>query len=400
MRSRNFALVVGTVVAGLAVQGVFAMLVTSFLMRAHRAQNVGMAAQANNVVVMQGGNAEVMDQMVAVPGQQAGQPFAKEELQQMRGAATETRAYEFSGPFTHGNLSVFFIHGPDAMPDGMNGQKVITLQEAVAQNLATVHDSGFSLAVDNRSNMPLFIQGGDIVKGGNQDRVLPYDYLIPAGANRAPVAAFCVEAGRSFPRGNELSSSFQVATEQLPTRSLKLAAMLRRSQADVWSGIATTQTNLSRNLGDAVQAPQSRTSLQLTLEHPRVQQAAQPAINELSPLAQRQENTIGFVVAINGKIQSADVYASSDLFLRVWPKLLQANAVAALAEQQAGANFEAPTAEAVQAFLVAPEQGQAFRQTLTARVNLIRQETPQSVLFETCDAGQGNLILHRCYLAK
>ena len=396
MRSRNIALIVGTVFAGLMVQGTFAMLVTSFLMRAHRAQDAAMAAQANVMVMQGGGGVVAVDEMVAAPGPQAGQPVAKEELQLSRGPAAETRDYEFSGPFTHGNLSVFFIHGPDAMKD----QRVITLQEAVAQNLATVHDTGFSLSVDNRSNMPLFIQGGDIVKGGNQDRVLPYDYLIPAGANRAPVAAFCVESGRSFPRGTESSSSFQVATEQLPTRSLKLAAMLRRSQADVWSGIAQTQTNLTRNIGDAVQAPQSRTSLQLTLEHPRVQQAAQPAINELSPLAQRQENTIGFVVAINGKIQSADVYASSDLFLRVWPKLLQANAVAAVAEQQAGAKFAAPTTEAVQAFLVAPEQGQAFRQTLTARVNLIRQETPQNVLFETCDVGQGNLIVHRCYLAK
>lgn len=396
MRPRNIALVVGTIFAGLAVQGTFAMLVTHLLWRGPRAQNGMVAARANNVFVMQGGGAEVMDQMVALPGQQAAQPLPQEELQQVRGAATETRAYEFSGPFTHGNLSVFFIHGADAMKD----QGVITLQEAVAQNLATVHDTGFSLAVDNRSNMPLFIQGGDIVKGGNQDRVLPYDYLIPAGANRAPVAAFCVEAGRSSPRGSEISSSFQVATEQLPTRGLKVAAMLRRSQADVWSGIATTQSNLSRNIGGAVQAPQSQTSLQLTLEHPRVQQAAQAAINELSSMAQRQENAIGFVVAINGRIQSADVYASSDLFLRVWPKLLQASAVAALAEQQAGAKFEAPTTEAVQAFLAAPEQGQAYRQTVTARVHLIRQETPQSVLFETCDVGQGNLIVHRCYLAK
>src|SRR5262245_46100334 len=373
MRSRNIAIVCGTIFAGLAIQGTFAMLLTRHLIGA-RGQVAG--ARANNVFIMQGGGVVAMDEMVAAPGQQAAQPVAREELQQARGAATDTREYEFSGPFTHGNLTVFFIHGPDAMKE----QRVITLQEAVAQNLATVHDTGFSLSVDNRSNMPLFIQGGDIVKGGNQDRVLPYDYMIPAGANRAPVAAFCVEAGRSSPRGNELSSSFQVATEQLPTSSLKLAAMHRRSQGDVWSGISRTQANLSRNIGGAVQAPQSQTSLQLTLEHPRVQQAAQPAINELSPLAQRQDNAIGFVVAINGKIQSADVYASSDLFQRVWPKLLQANAVAAVAEQQAGAKFEAPTIEAVQSFLVSSELGQAYRQALTAQVNLIRQETPQSVL--------------------
>ncbi|MCI0680787.1 MAG: hypothetical protein L0Y71_01675 [Gemmataceae bacterium] len=394
MRPKTLALVVGTVIAGLAVQGTFALLVMHLLRPGPRGQNGFVAAPAN-VFIMEGGG----DMMAAAPGQQPAQPCAREELQQVRGPAVETRAYEFSGPFTHGNLSVFFIHGPDALPEA-NGPKFITLQEAVAQNLATVHDTGMSLTVDNRSNSPLFIQGGDIVKGGNQDRVLPYDYLIPAGANRVPVAAFCVESGRSYPRGNEPSRSFQVATEQLPTRSLKLAALLRRSQTDVWNGVSQTQANLSRNIGGAVQSPQSQTSLQLTLEHPRVQQAAQAYINELSPLAQRQDGTIGLVVAINGKVQSADVYASSDLFHRVWPKLLQASAVAAVSERQAGAKSAAPTTEAVQSFLAAPEEGQAYRQTLTARVNLIRQETPQTVLFETCDTGQGNLIVHRCYLGK
>ena len=78
------------------------------------------------------------------------------------------------------------------------------------------------------------------------------------------------EAGRSRPRGNELSSSFEVSSAQLPTKALKLAALHRRSQQDIWNGVSQTQASLTRNLGASVLAPQSQTSLQLTLEHPRV----------------------------------------------------------------------------------------------------------------------------------
>ena len=41
---------------------------------------------------------------------------------------------------------------------------------------------------------------------------------------------------------------------------------------------------------------------------------------------------IGYVFAINGHINSADVYASRALFLKLWPKLLEASAVEAIAE--------------------------------------------------------------------
>ena len=43
---------------------------------------------------------------------------------------------------------------------------------------------------------------------------------------------------------------------------------------------------------------------------------------------------IGYAFAINGKVNSADMYVSNDLFLRMWPKLLRASAVEALSERR------------------------------------------------------------------
>src|SRR5262245_50308170 len=84
-----------------------------------------------------------------------------------------------SEPFTHQNLAVYLIRGKDVIP----GKKFLTLQEALEQKKAIVHETGNvnQLAVENVSaDFEVFIQAGDIVKGGQQDRVLAYDLVVPA----------------------------------------------------------------------------------------------------------------------------------------------------------------------------------------------------------------------------
>jgi hypothetical protein len=322
-----------------------------------------------------------------------GQPCLPEDVRALRGPMVSAREYTVSGPFTHGNLAVYLIHGRETLRD----QKILTLQAALERNLATVHEG--QLAIDNRANVPLFLQAGDIIKGGHQDRVLPYDQLIPPQTQGVPLAVFCVEAGRSGPRGLELSTSFQSATEQLPGKQLHLAARHRHSQADVWNGVRATQLALARNAGGSVQAAQSQTSLQLTLETARVQQAIQSYLGDLAMVPAGKKDVVGVAVAVNGQIQGAEVYASAGLLQDLWPKLLKANAVAALAERRSGPTA-APSREAVQKFLSDAEDGQPFQQELPNRTRVIRHETAHALLFDTCDPAGDNLVVHRSFLAK
>jgi hypothetical protein len=379
------AILVGTAAAlALAVPLIVLMVFARMMLVPHPGNNWGLAQ--NRALAFPPPMLEKM------PNQPA-QPVAREELPQFRGEAVPTRDYRISGPHSHANLAVYFVHGPSAM----KGRKVLALHHALNENLAVVHEG---LSISNHSDMPLFVQGGDIVKGGNQDRVLPYDYLIPAGARNIPVTAFCVEQGRSSPRGQELSTSFAAASEQLPTRALKLAALHRKSQMDLWSGIGKTQNDLTHNLGNSVRAPLSHTSLQLTLEHPIIHQAAQEYMQSLFAKADGHDDVIGMVVAINGTVESADVYASADLFRNLWPKLARASAVAALAERHADTKRTAPDIAAVEAFLADAEEGQVHRQATTGRLHVIRHESQRTVLYEACDSGSDNLVVHRCYLAK
>src|SRR5262249_45026921 len=140
-------------------------------------------------------------------------PVAQGELRDLRAGAVPVQDYRLSGPHTSGNLTLFLVHGADAL----RGRSPLTLQEALERGQATVHETGMAqLSVQNRSGSDLFIQSGDIVKGGTQDRVLQYDQVIPSGDDLVSVTSFCVEQGRSGPRGLEPAMAFSSATEQLP----------------------------------------------------------------------------------------------------------------------------------------------------------------------------------------
>lgn len=383
MKPHLVLLIVFASVMAVAVQAVAFLFVVTAVARHH-------APAPRPMIVAGGGPAVVVPfQPVEAPREEVCAPQA---LPEMRGEMVPTRDYTFSGPFTHGNLTVFLIHGRDTMRE----QRVLPLHAALAQNQAVVHAG---IAVDNLSQAPLFIHAGDIIKGGTQDRVIPYDQIIPIGARGRHLNVFCVEAGRSGPRGMETSTAFETATEQLPGRRLHLAARYRKSQQDVWQGVQDLQHALNRNLGGSVQAPLSPTSLQLTLETDRVQRAVQNALNELAPLPERHPKAIGFAVAVNGYVQSADVYASTDLFQDLWPKLLRAQVVAALADRQPAA--AAPvTTELVRQFLADAESGATCRRDATSNTVVLRQESTRSLLFDTCDPARANLVVHRSFLAK
>jgi len=330
------------------------------------------------------------DAFAPAPQENASSP---EELRGLRGAVVPVREYTIIGPHSHDNLSIYLIHGTDTL----KGQRVMPLQTALAQNKALVREG--AITIDNFAAVPVFIQAGDIIKGGNQDRTLPYDHLVAPGVQQLPLNAFCVEQGRSFPRGNEISHSFQTSTEQLPGKKLHLAARYRQNQNDVWNGVRDVQVALARNVGGSVQAPLSQTSLQLTLEHDRVQRALASYFDGLAAQAMQEKDVIGVAVAINGEIQSADVYASSSLFQELWPKLLKANGVAALAEKK-GAAAAPPSADTVKQFLLRAEKATECRQATIGGTLVLRQEGSQALMYDTCDRGQQNLVVHRSFLAK
>src|SRR3954451_889648 len=158
--------------------------------------------------------------------------------------SAQTSSYQITGPFSYKNLSIFLIHGKDQNTKG----NILTLQEAMARGLFRVYETGDvnELEVENLSKeFDVFIQSGDIVKGGKQDRVLAVSIIIPARSGRVSIEAFCVESGRWTKRGNEDTSKFNSSNDRIVTKELKLAANSARSQQEVWDKVSDAQSRLS-----------------------------------------------------------------------------------------------------------------------------------------------------------
>ena len=94
-------------------------------------------------------------------------------------AAAQTGGYRISSPYEHKNLTSFLIHGKDQKTNG----SVITLQEAMERKLFVVYETSEvnELEVENLSKeFDVFVQSGDIVKGGKQDREVADDIVARA----------------------------------------------------------------------------------------------------------------------------------------------------------------------------------------------------------------------------
>lgn len=312
--------------------------------------------------------------------------------------------YTISQPFTCDNLSVFLIRGEDRMPDA----RFLTLQEALEQEKLIVHETVRvnELAIENLSLEDVYLQAGDIVKGGLQDRVFAYDVIVPAQSGKIPVGAFCVESGRWHQRKDEKGVAepdfqFRSSDRRVHSKDLKIAAFHRQSQREVWDRVSEAQDKLAAKLGSSVRAERSATSLQLTLENERVDRTVEKYIGALSAAIDGVDgNVIGYAFAINGKVNSADIYATGDLFRKLWLKLLKASAVEALAEFEEGKSFAPVTGEQVKAYLEDATRDKAVERQVTPRVRVVTQETDKTILQDTCDQERNGAWIHRSCLVK
>lgn len=274
--------------------------------------------------------------------------------QQPLAAADQLRVAD---PVTHDNLSVYFVYGPDTV----DSSRVVTLQEALARGWAVVHETNEvnTLAVENRSpDHELFLQSGDIVKGGRQDRLIASDLLVPPGSGRVPVPAHCVEARRWTNRGTEAVTHFARSDNFVVGKALKLANA-DRNQTEVWNNVAAEQQKLSGNVGVTVNAAASPTSLQLALENSAVKAKVGDYETALKPAGVSRAGVVGAVFVVNGKVSGAEVYGSAGLFQKAWPKLIGAAAAEALADRPANGKIApAPAAREMADFLVQAAQPQ------------------------------------------
>jgi hypothetical protein len=319
-------------------------------------------------------------------------------------------AYTIGKPIESGNLTVFLIRGDDRLKN----QKTITLQEALAQKKVLVRETGDvnQLQIENRSDAVVFIQSGDIVKGGRQDRTMQFDMILPPHSGNLPLPAFCVEHGRWGGRGSESAKGFADSNNSLVGKELKLAARKNGDQQEVWDQVASGASQMYHQAAACMPAPAQAEyeqrvqqenqggSLELALENKHVNATADAQVKKLLHVVDGDKSVVGFAFAVNGKLNTADVYGSNDLFLKMWPKQLKSAALEAVENQGGKSKASAIAKSEVEKFLApSPKPSASKEQTVNTRTKLVDEDLDASSVFETIDKNSGALV-HKSIYAK
>ena len=267
--------------------------------------------------------------------------------------------YQVLPPVTHGNLALFPVIGETPF----NTERFLTLDEGIASGQVVVTErsqasglvrprgprpriwpdrpieiprSGASvneLVLINNSDRPLILLAGEIVTGGKQDRVVSKDRIVRPHSEPIALGVFCVEPHR----WRETSAQFGGLSFAMAQPSVRGKAMAEQNQQEVWNEVAKSRAAFAAKLD----APEARviagsSSYAMAVQNGAVKQQidsiAAPVEESYKKMIQRlrAEKAVGAVVMINGEPIWADVFASSALLERYWPKLIRSYAAEAL----------------------------------------------------------------------
>jgi len=166
----------------------------------------------------------------------------------------------------------------------------------------------------------------------------------------------------------------------------------------VWDSVASTQRKLSQGLNAPVASPQSASSLQLALENEKLKGAQAAFTAALQPAGEKEADIVGYVVAINGRMSSANLYPSNALFRKMWGKQLAATVTEAIGEGGGSAPAAPPAPAAATQFLADAEKGKSYQRPVAAGT-LQEIRDADKFLYNEARAADGQWI-HRNYLAK
>jgi len=295
--------------------------------------------------------------------------------------------YKVLEPIRHGSLTVFPVVAPKSydtgefltLDEGLRSGDVVVTEYGNVRGLlrrhvtpAMQHDGAEvnRLVLVNNSKRPLLLLAGEIVAGGKQDRVIGKDRIVPAESDPVDLSVFCVEPGRWVASSDRFGTSSATYAASgigagsgggsggtlMAQPSVRGKAMADKDQNQVWAEVRK-QEQAMQTVEVTAAAPSLNTSTSTTsyarvMENKDVKQAvdevAKPIERNYKSLIKqlRDRKAVGVVVAVNGRIIWSDVFASTELLEKYWPKLVRSYASEAVVTRAKGGEARLAQAEA------------------------------------------------------
>ena len=276
----------------------------------------------------------------------------------------QTKGIRISEPVVHKGLAVYFLHS-----DKRDDREFLTLNDGLKAGLVVVsekqNEQVSELLIENKSDKPLFLQEGDRVTGGKQDRTIYSSLVIKPKSGLMKIPTFCVEQSRwsEGAKGKQFGGNFN---QSYATNSVRSASKLSKNQSEVWRQVGKTKADLQKAIGNK----DKTTSLNESLDSKKATASIQPFVNALKDESGKHNDLVGVAFAIDGELREINIYPGNDLVNKVYPRLLETYAFDAIVSEHAktaaatvaGAaqskpkskpksNTTAPTSAAVQAMM-------------------------------------------------
>jgi len=288
------------------------------------------------------------------------------------GEQPQASGYSLLEPIRSGNLTVF----PVVASKSYNTEEFLTLDEGLRSGDVVVTEAGQArglirrrpggpdisrpvrdaevnrLVLVNNSKRPLLLLAGEIVTGGKQDRVIGKDRIVPPESDPVDLSVFCVEPGRWVARnGNNAfgpgmgggigsGTGGGIGGGMFAAPAVRSKAMAAKDQNQVWSEVRNSQQAMSQVVVEA--APSAAAQVDATSSYAGVMnnREVDKKVNDVAAPVERNyesvihqlrdKNAVGVVVAVNGDIVWADIFASTQLLQKYWPKLVRSYATEAV----------------------------------------------------------------------
>lgn len=183
-----------------------------------------------------------------------------------------------------------------------------------------------SLTVQNKTDEPIFLMEGEVVQGGNQDRVIAEDAVIAARSIQ-DIPVFCVEHGRWTYKGDKALNEGDKKIFAFRGYYNVASGKVRRSVASgnqqaVWDQVADIRTQYS-----VEGSTQAYADLETSDDFVNARVGYERFFGDKLT---KNDDIIGFIAVSGNQILGADIFGHPDLLNRQFPALLSSYTTDAL----------------------------------------------------------------------
>ena len=264
------------------------------------------------------------------------------------GGVVPESGYTLLSPIRSGNLTVFPVVASKSydtgefltLDEGLRTGDVVVTEAGQAQGLIRrrhpkdpgiyhpVRDAEVNrLVLVNNSKRPLLLLAGEIVTGGKQDRVIGKDRIVPAESDPVDLSVFCVEPGRWVAASGKYGSRRRMSPAGLLAAPRCAARRWPRKISSRSGTVHSSQQAMAETVEVTGAGPEVKLDHVLCARHGQqgsseeVDSVAEPVQRNYESVIRqlRERNAVGVVVAVNGEVVWADLFASTQLLQKYWP---------------------------------------------------------------------------------